>query len=318
MRLDPGQAPNVQQITGRSGLVLVRHRNHTGLDSNALKRAAERGELVRLRSGAYVRATIWASLTSDERIRLEVAAAQAVHRGDFIASHRSAAALWGLPRVRRHDDLVHQRVSRTTGSRTEHGIRKHAVEDVDLHLTTIDGIPVTDVDRTVLDLAATEPFSAAVAAADWALRNHTTKERLRVCLEEWNPRRARSRVQRVIEFADGAAQGPGESISRVQIFEEGLTMPVLQQRFDDHLGLIGFVDFYWPDFDLIGEFDGLLKYREERVMAGRSAGEVVSDEKIREDRLRATERRPRVTRWVWATLSPVGRLAAQLRGAGLR
>jgi hypothetical protein len=308
----------VQQINGRSGLVLVRHRNHTGLDSNALKRAAQRGELVRLRSGAYVRASTWTSLAPDDRIRLEVAAAEAVHRGGFIASHRSAAALWGLPRVRRHDELVHQRVSRATGSRTEHGIRKHAVEDLDLHLTTIDGITVTDVDRTVLDLAATEPFSAAVAAADQALRQHTTKERLQVCLEEWAPARGRNRIQRVIDFADGAAQGPGESISRVQIFESGLTMPVLQQRFDDELGLIGFVDFSWPDFDLIGEFDGLLKYKEERVMAGRSAGEVVSDEKVREDRLRATDRQPRVARWVWATLSPVGRLAAQLRRAGLR
>lgn len=307
----------MQRINGRSGLVLVRHRNHTGLDSNALKRAAQRGELVRLRSGAYVRSSTWTSLTPDERIRLEVAAADAVHRGGFIASHRSAAALWGLPRVRRHDELVHQRVSRASGSRVEHGFRKHAVEDVDLHLATIDGITVTDVDRTVLDLAATEPFSAAVAAADCALRQHTTKERLQVCLDEWGPSRGRGRIQRVIDFADGASQGPGESISRVQIFESDLTMPVLQQRFDDHLGLIGFVDFYWPDFDLIGEFDGLLKYKDERVMSGRSAGEVVTDEKIREDRLRATERHPKVTRWVWATLSPVGRLEAQLRRAGL-
>lgn len=140
--------------------MLVRHRNHTGLDSRALQRAAERGELIKLRSGAYVLASVWKGLNRDERIRLEVAAAKDVHRGTFIASHRSAAALWGMPRIQKHDGLVHQRVSLLTGSRTEAGLRKHAVDDVDLHLDVIDGIEVTTLERTVLDMAATEPFSA--------------------------------------------------------------------------------------------------------------------------------------------------------------
>lgn len=308
----------MQEITGRGALVLARHRNHTGMSSSALARGAARGELVALRSGAFVRTATWNALTQDERIRLEVAAAAAVHRGPFIASHRSAAALWGMPRIRKHDGLVHQRVSTTTGSRTEHRIRKHAVADVDLHLAEIGGITVTDVERTVLDLAATEPFTAAVAAADWALREHTTRDRLRATLDEWSPTRHRNRVERVVAFADGAAQGPGESVSRVQISESGLTMPLLQQRFDDHLGLIGFVDFYWPDFGLIGEFDGLVKFEKPEFLRGRTASEVLFDEKQREDRLRATSEHPGVTRWVWATLSPVGQLEAQLRRAGVR
>jgi hypothetical protein len=107
-------------------------------------------------------------------------------------------------------------------------------------------------------------------------------------------------------------------VSRVQIFECGLTMPVLQQRFDDDRGLIGFVDFFWPDFDLIGEFDGLVKFKKPEFMRGRTDSEVLTDEKEREDRLRDTKQHPHVTRWIWATLSPVGQLEAQLRRAGAR
>lgn len=136
--------------------MLVRHRNHTGMDSRALQRAAERGELIKLRSGAYVLASVWKGLNRDERIRLEVAAANDVHRGTFIASHRSAAALWGMPRIQKHDGLVHQRVSLLTGSRTEHGLRKHAVNDVDLHL-----------DCSSAEGAVSGSFASARSSAGW-------------------------------------------------------------------------------------------------------------------------------------------------------
>lgn len=305
-------------IRGTESLLLVRHRNHTGLSSSALNRLAARGELTSLRSGAFVRTAVWNALSSDERIRLEVATAAAVHRGSFTATHRSSAALWGVPRIRRHDGLVHQRVSASTGTRTEAGIRKHAVADTELHLAEIAGIVTTNLERTVLDLAATEPFAAAVTAADWALRHHTTKDRLVATLEEWSPTRGRARIERVIAFADGRSGGPGESVSRVQIHECGLTPPVLQQRFDDELGLIGFVDFFWPDFDVIGEFDGLVKYRKPEFMNGRTDSEVVVDEKRREDRLRALPQDPTVSRWIWATLRPVGQLESQLRRVGVR
>ena len=308
----------MQEIAGRNALLLVRHRNHTGMDSSVLTRGARRGDLIQLRSGAFVKAAVWKALTPDERVRLEVAAAAAVHRGPFVASHRSAAAHWGIPRIKKHDGLVHQRATSTAGSRTEHRVRQHAVADFALHLTRIAGITVTDVDRTVLDLAASEPFSAAVTVADWALRSHTTKDRLRAALDEWGPTRGRRRIERVIDFGNGESQSAGESVSRVQIFEGGLTMPILQQRFDDGRGLIGGVDFSWPEFNLIGAFDGLVKFRKPEFMKGRTDSEVLTDEKDREDRLRDTPEHPHVTRWVWGTLSPVGQLETQLRRAGVR
>jgi hypothetical protein len=213
--------------------------------------------------------------------------------------------------------MMHARVGVSAGTRTEHGVRKHAVHDVGRHLTVVEGISCTTLERTLLDLAATEPFDEAVVALDWALGQGIRKERLREVLDEWDPARGRRRIEAVIEHADGAAGSPGESLSRVQILDAGLPAPVLQQPFHDRLGLIGYVDFWWPEFGLIGEFDGLQKYREADLLAGRTPGQVVVAEKLREDRLRAAHLHPRVHRWTWATLTERGSLARGLQLAGL-
>jgi hypothetical protein len=307
-----GVHPFVQTGT----IILSRHRNRVGQDERALQRAAASGRLARLRSGAYVTTAVWNALSAGDRRRLEVAAMAEMH-ASYVASHRSAAALWGVPTIRRHDGLVHARVTMAAGTRTEHGVRKHAVVDVDQHLTRVEGVTCTTLERTVLDLAATEAFDEAVVAIDWALAHGATKDRLRDVLDEWAPARGRRRIETAIDFADGASGSPGESVSRVQIAEAGLPAPVLQQAFFDGRGLVGYVDFWWPAFRLIGEFDGLKKYREADLLAGRSPGQVVVAEKLREDRLRATTTRPRVHRWVWATLTERGALARELQVAGL-
>lgn len=306
----------MQQFAGYEALVVTRHRNHTVADDRAMQRAAVRGDMTKLRNGAFVQTAVWSKLSSDDRRRLEAAATAEMHAG-YIATHRSAAALWRAPTLRRHDGIVHARATVAAGTRTEHGIRKHAVHDVDLHLTRVDGITCTTIERTVLDLAATETFSEAVVAADWALREHVSKDRLRAVLDEWSPARGRKRIESVIEFADGKSGSAGESLSRVEIAEGGLPAPVLQQVFTDADGLIGFVDFWWPDHNRIGEFDGLKKYKEATILAGRSPGDVVADEKIREDRLRATATHPGVDRWVWAVLGVRGQLARRLITSGL-
>ncbi|WP_375389601.1 hypothetical protein [uncultured Amnibacterium sp.] len=303
-------------IRGADRLILFRESERLALGSRSLQRGAANGALHRLRSGAYVPVEVWDALLTDDRRRLETAAMAEMHPA-FVASHRSAAALSRLPSVVIDDGLVHARVSVAAGSRTEHGVRKHAVHDTGLHLTVIDGIVTTSVERTVLDLAATEPFFEAVVAMDAALRGGVTKERLLIVLDEWAPNRGRRRIERVIAFADGASGSAGESWSRVQIAEGGLPAPLLQQRFSDRQGFIGEVDFWWPRFNLIGEFDGMKKYREAEILAGRRPGRIVELEKVREDRLRRSGSRPGVDRWIWSTLRVRGALVAQLQAAGL-
>lgn len=305
----------MRRIAGREHLRLTRHRNHYGGDDRALRRAAFRGDLTRLRCGAFVETAVWCALDEGDRERLEVAAFHEANQGRFIASHTSAAALWEVPRISDHDGLVHSLASAASGTRTEHGVRRHAVADLELHVVQIHGIPCTSLERTIVDLALTGPFADAVVAADWALQTHTSRDALMAVLDELAPTYHRKRAARVVEFADPRSGSVGESFSRALIDDHGFPAPVLQQRFDDASGLIGFVDFYWPDFALIGEFDGLVKYRDPAMTQGRDASDVVIAEKVREDRLRAIGNR--CSRWTWSTLRRRGELAAQLRRAGL-
>src|SRR4051812_42679002 len=105
-------------ITGLEHLALTRHRNVRIGDDRSLRRAAERGTLTRLRIGAYVPTAVWQALSRQERHRLAAAAA-AEMSASFIASGRTAAALWGVPALGRGDGLVHTRVTTAAGTRTE-------------------------------------------------------------------------------------------------------------------------------------------------------------------------------------------------------
>src|SRR5690606_7823588 len=105
------------------------------------------------------------------------------------------------------------------------------------------------------------------------------------------------KARSAIEFADGRADRPGESMSRVSIHRAGLEAPQLQARTRGQSGRVWTVDFWWPRFNLIGEFDGRWKYTDPEFMAGRSAQQVLLDEKDREDDLRAANHG--FVRWDW-------------------
>jgi hypothetical protein len=105
-------------------------------------------------------------------------------------------------------------------------------------------------------------------------------------------------VARAIEMADGRADNPGESFSRVVLVSIGLAPDDLQVPMWDDEGLIGYSDFGWVG--VYGELDGGTKYgvgdpdRDEE-----NAKRVVWREKKREDRMRVQRE---VVRWGIADL----------------
>ena len=123
---------------------------------------------------------------------------------------------------------------------------------------------------------------------------------------------AKARVR--IEFADGDSGSVGESVSRVVIARSRFPRPVLQQVFRDEVGRM-FVDFWWPDYNLAGEFDGKGKYLRDEYTQGRSTAQIVLEEKAREDRLRRLG--PSVVRWDWAEARSQSALRRILLRAGL-
>ncbi|RUQ84210.1 hypothetical protein [Labedella gwakjiensis] len=74
---------------------------------------------------------------------------------------------------------------------------------------------------------------------------------------------------------------------RLLLHDAGFVPPRLQHRYDDDAGLVGYVDFAWPDLGIVLEFDGRRKYSAAEFAAGRTPEEVVWAEKRCEDRLRA-------------------------------
>lgn len=304
------------EIRARHDLSFTGFRNVTGVDDRRLRAAAERGTLRRLHRGVYVERAVWDGLDRDERARLFVAAALDAGRSDLVASHESAAALWGIPLVGTPPTMVHVAASLDAGTRTEHGFRKHAMVLPDAHVAEVAGLRATSPARTVVDLAMTLPFAEAVVPADWALRGGISRERLEQVLDEARPIYRRRRAEAVLRFADARAESPGESLSRAFMRLLGVPAPELQVEFSDWRGRIGVVDFYWAGANLIGEFDGRVKYTDPRMLAGRSPGDVVVAEKRREDRLRAQG--PSICRWTWLDLATPATLGRVLADAGLR
>jgi hypothetical protein len=95
----------------------------------------------------------------------------------------------------------------------------------------------------------------------------------------------------------------------------GFEVPVLQQKFSDAEGLVGYSDFYWKESRVVGEFDGVEKYVKPEFLKGRTASQAVVAEKTRENRIRALG--INVVRWDWADLMESGTLERKLAAAGV-
>jgi hypothetical protein len=95
-----------------------------------------------------------------------------------------------------------------------------------------------------------------------------------------------------------------------------LTPPELQSGLVGASGRRWFVDFWWPRFNVIGEFDGDSKYTDLRFLRGRTPERALLEEKDREDDLRAAGHA--MSRWGWKVANSMPDLRDQLVRAGVR
>lgn len=259
----------------------------------ALYRGASRGAFTKVHPGVYLPTSDWQQLDFDGR---HLARMRAVHlvRPRTVFSHLSAALLWGLPVV------------------------GGAMIDTPFAVTSLGGLAVTSLADTVIHVASGYQPEVSVPVVDAVLKlpDRVSRAELDERALAVPASSGSARCRWALGFADARSGSAGESLSRVGIHRLGLPRPVLQQRFDDGSGLIGVVDFWWPDHRVIGEFDGVGKYLREEFTGGRSPAEVVLEEKRRENRLRALD--TRVARWDWVTARDRGSLRRVLSEAGLR
>lgn len=307
--------------------VIIQHRS-TPVRSGG----AEAAPLTRLRRGACVLSSEWEELFTEGRLRTRVAAIEPhIENPSATVALQSAAAMHGLPVYRASSDRVDLIVpGRTTRHNSSDVIRHHmALSENDVVI--VDGCRVTSLERTVYDVIRLVSLEAALVCFDAALRliawNAGTNaydveaaERFRrlVCRRVEGNAGARGirQARFVTDFADGRAQLPGESVSRLWMWQLGLPRPELQYRVDFPNGSYVLLDFAWPRLSRWAEFDGLAKYRDDEILAGRSVEDVLRSQARRERKTRAFTGW-RCDRWGFEAMPTIDVFAAHLRSLGL-
>jgi hypothetical protein len=288
-----------------------------------LARDAVTGVLQRVSRGAYIDAEVWRGLHDRERYRHLVQAVAETRRSRPVLSFWSAAVLHGLPIIGAWPTVAHVSVGAASGGRSSGHIVRHVAPLAETEIVEVDGLLVTSVARTLLDMAGLRTTLTAVAMADRALHlerysrlpSMISREALEAAFAARLPFRTHARVRGVLDFAADEADSVLESVSRFNMRVIGVPRPSLQQRFEDHLGLIGFSEFYWQDHKLVGESDGRMKYLDPAYRKGRTLERVLYDEKVRADRLRSLGLR--VSRWDWDTALSPEALRRHLAAEGL-
>ncbi len=179
--------------------------------------------------------------------------------GTALASHRAAGLVWGLPGLEpgRLEVMVH-------GPRWHRlpGVACHQSIDLpDSDRTTRDDIPVTTIDRTLIDLGRYLGFAALEEAVDDALRRGlTTIDRLaKRAIDLDRPgRRGRQVIRAVLRARDPSGRVP-ESIPERRLVRalrrRGLPDPVLQFDICDGPHFVARVDAAYPERRLAIEYD---------------------------------------------------------------
>ncbi len=307
----------------------------------AVAREYESGALVRLMRGVYIDTDDWIGATTWDRYLLTTAGlALAEHR--YVFCRETALVLLGIPlgtvpeRVHvlvghparvgaRRGTLAYAKPPEgrppsgfpVTGHRLEGIGRAHVDSEelgVRLHCTDLDNTLADTLADLRLDASAVV-LDAVMAGRDALAEHRRTRAQLAALARNESSAAPRRRMLAAVRFADPASESPGESRSRAVIHQLGFVAPVLQREVRDARGLAGRADFWWPSVNVVGEFDGMVKYARSRELSGQDPSEVVVSEKLREDRLRAAG--CGVVRWGWADLEDPRRLAAKLDAAGI-
>jgi hypothetical protein len=225
------------------GLVSTEDLRAAGLNSSAVSKRRARGLLHRIHRGVY--AVGHAALSREARW---LAAVFAAGQGAAL-SHLAAAELWRIARMRGPITVVAPRKVRIEG------IRVHRCNHLDPRDVTIrDGIPVTTVARTIVDLAETqtvERLTHVMHEADYWGR--LDLDAVRECAARLSGRHGLTVLEEAIgEYLKGSA---GTKSDKEDMFHALLgnevPKPIANVKVLGHE-----VDAYWPELRLIVEVDG--------------------------------------------------------------
>lgn len=238
------------------------------------------GGLVRVASGRYAPS---AELEGWPEVAYRVRVLAAAERSDAVVSHASAAALYRLPLGGADLSTVHLVRPGRGGFRCAGDRTRHAGMIAPEWLTTVDGVRVTTIARTVVDVARSQPLKVAVAAMDNALfRGLCVPEDIRRAMTSIRRHRGAPRARAACALVDGRAESPTETT--VRLAAQGSSLPVMELQFDvyDEAGrFVGRPDGGFPERGVAWEYDGRGKYGD-LLAPGRTPADAFLAEKRRE------------------------------------
>jgi hypothetical protein len=213
-----------RQANLRDGLILRRALVPTMTTSNVVRNAVRQKIIVALQRGVYLPDRRAASALEAAR-----AALVAVSEPDSAASHVTAALVHGL-RVPGHlHDREHITIPRPERRPHRPRLQLHTARLPEDDVVVLEGVPVTTVARTLVDLCRSWPRLDAVCAVEDALRRELVV-RDDLDLSSWRLTRtpwiirARSRFN----AADPRSQSPLETQARLVLMDAKLPTPESQ------------------------------------------------------------------------------------------
>lgn len=193
-----------------------------------------------LRQGVYVLRSELERADDGREHVLRIAALLTALDCDAVARGMSAARIWGLDTL----GAWSTELAIATGAAVSHKRRDgYVLRPAHLpghHRGLRYGVPVTSVERTVIDVARAAPWVRdAVVTADSALRQRlTTPARLREVLAASRGKAGVRQAAEVVSLADPSSESVLESISRVAMHFVGLPAPRTQVVIGSASGLL--------------------------------------------------------------------------------
>lgn len=302
-------------LADQNGIILRRDVAAVGIGDNALARARKAGHVHRLRQGAYVLSAVWNAAGTVERHRLLAAAVRRQYGEGVALSHTSANIVQGGPNWGLDLKAAHVTHLDDGGGRREAGVVHHGGICRVGDLTRDEAGWITTPTRTALDTAAIASLDPAVAVLEWFLnRGMTTQAELQVRFESMRNWGDTLHLQLALRLAGDRSESVGETRVKLLCRAEGLPAPIQQFDVVGPGGLFaGRVDFAWPQYRTIVEFDGREKYHRLR-RPGETLEQMVMREKDREDLIRELTGWT-VIRLTWVDLQRPAATAARIRRA---
>ena len=275
-------------VERQGGVFSALDARRAGYDADEVQRLCASGRWRRLRRGIYTTpAVLDRAVEQGRRLELDCLAVLVdLDRPSAAVSHGTAVRLLALPTRASASEPV--RLTDPTHNRRGRGFHvTRSPLDAD-EVSTRGALRLTAAPRALVDHARAGDLEDAVIAMDAALLagKVTPGELARAAARagRWPGGPA---ALRAVALADGRAESPLETRGRLRMVGAGLPTPELQVEIRVGGRLVAVVDGWFDDAAVAVEFDGRVKYTD--PWRDRSPGQVLWEEKRREDALRALD-----------------------------